>query len=87
MSAELKYEDALKKLEKLVDELDKSDLDLETRLKKFEEGTKLARLLLKKLDQAKKKVQVLVKTQIGEPTLEPLEDETLEDEDEDNAAN
>jgi len=86
MSADLKYEDALKKLEKLVAELDKSELDLETRLKKFEEGTKLARQLLKKLDQAKKKVQVLVQTKIGEPSLEPLEDETLEEKDEDDDA-
>ena len=75
---EIKYEEALKKLEKLVAELDKSELDLETRLKKFEEGTKLARLLLKKLDQAKKKVQVLVKTNVGDATLESFDDDTLE---------
>ena len=78
---EIKYEEALKKLEKLVAELDKSELDLETRLKKFEEGTKLARLLLKKLDQAKKKVQVLVKTNVGDATLSPFDDDTLEDTD------
>lgn len=75
---ELKYEDALKRLEKLVAELDKSELDLETRLKKFEEGTKLARVLLKKLDQAKKKVQVLMKTEVGEPTLAPFDEESVD---------
>lgn len=68
-SKDIKYEDAMKRLEKLVAELDKSDLDLETRLKKFEEGTKLARVLLKKLDQAKKKVQLLVKTNVTETEL------------------
>ena len=78
---EIKYEEALKRLEKLVAELDKSELDLETRLKKFEEGTKLARLLLKKLDQAKKKVQILVKTNVGDAALEPFDDDTLEDTD------
>jgi len=76
---ELKYEEALKRLEKLVSELDRSELDLESRLKKFEEGTKLARLLLKKLDQAKKKVEVLVKTNVGETALVPFDDDTLED--------
>ena len=75
---ELKYEDALKRLEKLVAELDKSELDLETRLKKFEEGTKLARLLVKKLDQAKKRVELLVKTNVGETGLVPFDDDTLE---------
>ena len=76
---ELKYEDALKRLEKIVAELDRSELDLETRLKRFEEGTKLARLLMKKLDQAKKKVELLVKTNVGETTLVPFDDDTAED--------
>ena len=74
---DLKYEEALKRLERLVAELDKSELDLESRLKKFEEGTHLARQLLKKLDQAKKKVQMLVKTNIGDETLATIDDETL----------
>jgi exodeoxyribonuclease VII small subunit len=69
---DFKYEDALKRLEKLVAELDRSELDLETRLKKFEEGTKLARMLLKKLDQAKKKVEMLVKTNAGELSAVPF---------------
>ncbi len=76
---DVKYEDALKKLEKLVTELDRSELDLESRLKKFEEGTKLARVLLKKLDQAKKKVEMLVKTQVGEATV-PFDADTDDDE-------
>ena len=84
-SKDVKYEDALKRLEKLVVELDKSELDLEARLKKFEEGTKLARVLLKKLDQAKKKVQLLVKTNVGETELVPFEGETGGDERDDDA--
>ena len=77
---EIKYEDALKHLEKLVTELDRSELDLETRLKKFEEGTKLARTLHKKLDQAKKKVEVLIKNNVGDFTSESFKDD-IEDED------
>ena len=78
-SHDLRYEDALKRLEQLVTELDRSELDLETRLKKFEEGTKLARVLLKKLDQAKKKVAILVKNHVGEPALLPFEDDLTDD--------
>ncbi len=78
-SQELKYEEALRRLEKLVAELDRSELDLEMRLKKFEEGTKLARLLVKKLDQAKKKVEILVKTNVGETALVPFDGDTAED--------
>lgn len=79
-SKELKYEEALKRLEKLVAELDRAELDLETRLKKFEEGTKLARVLLKKLDQAKKKVEVLVKTNVGDASLQPADEDRVGDE-------
>ena len=79
---ELNLEGAFKRLEKLIAEQDK--LDLETRLKKFEEATEVARLLFKRLDQAKKKVQILVKKNLGETTLVPFdegkpEDETSED--------
>ena len=83
---DLKYEEALKRLEKLVADLDKSELDLETRLKKFEEGTRLARLLLKKLDQAKKKVQLLVKTNVGQATLVPVDDDAFEDDQKNQAS-
>ena len=75
-TADVKYEEALKRLEKLVGELDRAELDLETRLKKFEEGTKLARLLVKKLDQAKKKVELLVKSNIGDAGMVPFDEET-----------
>ena len=79
-SHEIKYEEALKRLEKLVAELDRAELDLETRLKKFEEGTKLVRVLLKKLDQAKKKVGVLVKTNAGELTTVAFDETDTDDE-------
>ncbi len=79
--AEIKYEEALKRLGKLVDELDTADLALEARLKKFEEGTKLARLLVKKLEQAKKKVEVLVGTNIGDPTIVAADDDEFESDD------
>lgn len=77
---ELKYEEALKRLEKLVAELDTSELDLESRLKRFEEGTRLVRALLKKLEQAKKKVELLVKTDVGDTALVPFDDDLDEDE-------
>lgn len=77
--AEVKYEEALKRLEKLVADLDKPELELEARIKKFEEGIKLARVLLKKLEQAKKKVEILVKTHTGESALVPADDDALDD--------
>ena len=72
---EVKYEDALKRLEKLVSELDRSELDLETRLKKFEEGTKLARACQEKLAEAEVTISQLEKTAGGEFKLKPFEKE------------
>ena len=66
---ELKYEEAFKRLEKLVDELEKPELDLDARFKKFKDALVLSRTLTKRLQQTKKKVEMLVKSQLGESTL------------------
>ena len=84
--ADMKYDEALKRLEKLVDELDTPELELESRLKKFEEGTKLARLLLKKLDHAKKKVELLVKANVSETALIPFDDNDSDETQTENSA-
>jgi len=54
---EIKYEEALKRLEKLVADLEKPEVDLETRLKRSKEATDLLLVLRKRLDQAKKDVE------------------------------
>ena len=82
---ELKYEEALKRLEKFVDELEGSDLDLEARFKKFEEALKTLGALTKKLEQGKKKVEVLIQTHLGEPSTAPFEEAKAGD-DTDHAA-
>ncbi|MBI4342229.1 MAG: exodeoxyribonuclease VII small subunit [Candidatus Omnitrophica bacterium] len=78
-TTDLKYEDAFKRLEKLVDELEKPELDLDTRFKKFKDALVLSRMLTKRLQQTKKKVEVLVKTHLGEASLTSF-DEELSDE-------
>jgi exodeoxyribonuclease VII small subunit len=76
---DVKYEEVLKRLEKLVEELDRSELDLEARFKKFEEALRLSGLLSKKLEQGKKKVELLVKTHLGQTALVPFDDAARED--------
>lgn len=58
---EIKFEEALKKLEKIVDELESGKLTLDDSLKKYEEGVKLSRFCHKSLQAAQKKIQVLTK--------------------------
>ena len=59
------FEQALERLEKIAEELQTSDLPLEARLKRFEEGVALVRECKKSLDTAAKKVEVLIKSSGG----------------------
>jgi exodeoxyribonuclease VII small subunit len=77
--AEIKFEDALKKLEKIVEDLENGDLSLDEALKKYQEGLELSRVCSQRLDNAKKKIDVLAKNKKGEFELKPL-DETKEEE-------
>jgi len=72
--AEMKFEQALKKLEDIVAELESGDLPLEESLGKYEEGIKHVRLCQKKLEQAKKKIEILLKAKNGKVKLEPFEE-------------
>jgi len=71
--AEIKFEDALKKLEKIVEDLEKGDLTLDEALKKYQEGIELSRACSQRLESAKKKIDLLVKNKKNEFELKPLE--------------
>jgi exodeoxyribonuclease VII small subunit len=62
---EMEFETALKKLEAVVDKLESGDLSLEEALKFYEEGVRMADLCSKRLGEAEKKVEVLMKTTPG----------------------
>jgi exodeoxyribonuclease VII small subunit len=63
--AEMKFEEALKKLEKIVEELESGRCSLDDSLKKYEEGVKLSRFCHKTLQSAQKKIQILTKKGAG----------------------
>lgn len=67
------FEEALTKLESIVEAMESGDLPLETLLAKFEEGTRLVKLCQTKLEEAELKIQKLEKNSAGELTLKPLE--------------
>ena len=72
--AELKFEEALKRLERIVEDLEKGDLTLDEALKKYQEGIELARACSQRLESAKKKIDILVKNKKGELELKPLDE-------------
>lgn len=72
--AEEKFEEMLEKLEKIVHRMEEGNITLEESIAAFEEGTRLSRNCAKKLDEAQRKVEILLK-QDGELTTEPFEGE------------
>ena len=65
------FEEALKKLEAIVEAMEAGDLPLETLLARFEEGTRLVKNCQAKLAEAELKIQQLEKNSTGEATLKP----------------
>lgn len=72
------FEEALKKLEGIVETMELDDLPLETLLARYEEGTKLVKICQEKLAEAELKIQQLEKDAAGEMKLKPLETEETE---------
>lgn len=77
-SEELKFEKALERLEKIVEELESGNIPLDEALKKYEEGVRLSRACSERLAQAEKKIQILTKTLDGSIKREPFELEEKE---------
>lgn len=78
--AEIKFEQALSKLEKIVEEMESGELSLDDSLKKYEEGMKLSLFCTKKLKEAEKKIEILIQDKEGNLKAEPFDSETLKEE-------
>lgn len=70
---DIPFEQALQKLESIVDTMESGELPLEELMARFEEGTRLARVCQTKLAQAETKIQQLEKNAAGALTLRTLE--------------
>jgi exodeoxyribonuclease VII small subunit len=69
----LPFEEALKRLEGVVEAMESGDLPLETLLSRYEEGAQLVKICQEKLAEAEVKIQQLEKTASGEIKLKPVE--------------
>ena len=69
------FETSLKKLEKLVSDLENGELPLEESIKTFEEGVKLTKHCQNLLSKAEIKIQKLVESKDGSIDLEAFDDE------------
>ena len=75
------FEENLKKLEKITNDIKRSDISLEDALKNFEEGIKLASGMEKQLDEIEGKIQILMNEPVplsknNKPQLDDFADDS-----------
>ena len=76
---DLSFEQALKGLEKIASDLEGDDVSLDVSLKHYEEGMKLIGICNKKLQEAKKKVDILIKKDGKKFQLNPFDTGDIEE--------
>lgn len=58
--ADVKFEEAIKKLEEIAKDLESGELSLDDSVSKFEEGMKLSKTCTKILNDAEKRINILI---------------------------
>ena len=65
MEQETNFEETIKRLEVIANELEKGDLNLDESVSKFEEGMKLSKSCSEILENAEKRISILIKKEDG----------------------
>ena len=76
--SEKKFEEAMERLERIVETLESGDLPLDESLKIFEEGMGLVNFCTKKLEEVEQKVTILIKESEEKWTQQPFPTEEKE---------
>src|SRR2546423_11576494 len=79
-SATPNFETQLASLERIVRELERGDLPLEQSLELFEQGVRLSRECQERLNEAERRIEVLLRGADGSTIAVPFEREALLDE-------
>ena len=69
------FETALKRLEEIVKKLENGELSLDSALQLFEEGIKLSHFCHTRLEEAERRVEILLKNNSGQPRAVPFDSE------------
>ncbi|MDQ3281539.1 MAG: exodeoxyribonuclease VII small subunit [Acidobacteriota bacterium] len=80
------FEKSFQNLEKIVQRLESEELPLDESLQLFEEGIRLSRFCHQRLEEVEKKIELILADAKGQPVTEPFEDDELEEDDEEAAA-
>jgi len=72
------FESSLEELERIVRELEQGELPLERSLELFEQGVALSRECQERLNQAERRIEILMRDNKGQPTARPFEPDDKE---------
>jgi exodeoxyribonuclease VII small subunit len=70
------FESSLEELERIVRDLEQGELPLEKSLELFEQGVKLSRECQERLNQAERRIEVLMRDTQGRSTVRPFDPES-----------
>ena len=73
------FESSLEELERIVRELEQGELPLERSLELFEQGVKLSRECQDRLNQAERRIEILMRDSQGRSAVRPFEAEAETD--------
>lgn len=76
------FEASLQELEKIVRKLEDGDLPLEDSLRLFEDGVRLSRQCQERLDQAERRIEILLQDDDRNPILQTIGADDLREEQE-----
>jgi len=66
LEGKMSFEEALKELEAIVENLEKGDLTLDESINAFQRGIEISRYCSKKLDEVERKISILIENENGE---------------------
>jgi len=72
------FEQSMKQLEQIVQDLESGDMPLEKAIKKFEEGIQLSKYCTEKLDESEKRITILMKDAAGNESDMPFAEQRQE---------
>lgn len=70
---EANFEQAMQRLEKIVEEMESGELPLEELILRYEEGMKLAKVCQERLASAEQRIEIITRNSAGKPIVRKFE--------------
>jgi exodeoxyribonuclease VII small subunit len=71
--AELNFEGAMDRLEKIVEQMESGNLPLEDLIVRYEEGMNLVKVCQERLANAEQKIEIIARNSVGKPIVKDFE--------------